>query len=95
MSVETTYTALREQLASVLDQVADDREIVIVRRRKSKDVALVAADELNGLLETAHLLRSPKNAERLFSALQRASQRKGKPESLASLKRDLGLGKSR
>jgi len=95
MPVETTYTALREQLASVLDQVADDREIVIVRRRKSKDVALVAADELNSLLETAHLLRSPRNAERLLSALKRASQGKGKPESLASLKRDLGFGKSR
>jgi len=95
MSVETTYTALREQLASVLDQVADDREIVIVRRRKSKDVALVAADELDGLLETAHLLRSPRNAERLLTALKRTSQGRGKRESLAALKRDLGLGKSR
>jgi antitoxin YefM len=35
-------------------------------------VALVAADELEGLLETAHLMRSPRNAARLLSALERA-----------------------
>src|ERR1019366_7271587 len=62
MPVETTYTSLRERLASVLDQVANDHEVVIVRRRGAKDVALIPADELAGLLETAHLLRSPKNA---------------------------------
>jgi antitoxin YefM len=32
-------------------------------------VALVAADELESLLETAHLLRSPRNAQRLLQAL--------------------------
>ena len=41
MATETTYTSLRENLASVLDRVFEDREIVIVRRKGSKDVALV------------------------------------------------------
>ena len=36
MAVETTYTSLRERLASVLDQVANDREVVIVRRRRAQ-----------------------------------------------------------
>jgi len=45
--------------------VTDDREIVIVRRRGARDVALVSADELTSLMETAHLLPSPRNAERL------------------------------
>jgi antitoxin YefM len=78
MPVETTYTSLRERLASVLDQVANDREVVIVHRRGAKDVALVPAEELTSLMETAHLLRSPRNAERLLTALLRATQRKGK-----------------
>ncbi|MDR3773294.1 MAG: hypothetical protein P4L26_08105 [Terracidiphilus sp.] len=39
MTVETTYTALREKLAGFLDQVTDDREVVIVRRRGSRNVA--------------------------------------------------------
>jgi antitoxin YefM len=92
---ETTYTNLRQKLASVLDHVADDREVVIVRRRGVQTVALVPADELAGLLETAHLLRSPKNARRLLTALQRAVGRKGKPEPLEKLRREMGLGTQR
>jgi antitoxin YefM len=91
VAVETTYTQLRDKLASVLDQVVEDREVVIVRRRGARDVALVPADELAGLMETAHLLRSPKNARRLLTALRRAKGRKGKPESVEKLRRDLGL----
>ncbi len=73
MPVETTYTSLRERLASVLDQVVNDQEVVIVRRRGAKDVALIPAEELASLMETAHLLRSPRNAERLLAALRRAT----------------------
>jgi antitoxin YefM len=91
MPVETTYTSLRERLASVLDQVANDREVVIVRRRGAKDVALIPADELAGLMETAHLLRSPRNAQRLMAALREARQGKGKRLSPEQLRRELGL----
>jgi len=95
MAVETTYTQLRETLASVLDRVVDDREIVIVRRRGAKDVALIPAEELAGLLETAHLLRSPQNARRLFSALRRAEKQSGTPRSVDNLRKELGLGPAR
>jgi antitoxin YefM len=89
--VETTYTNLRDKLASVLDQVVDDREVVIVRRRGARDVALVSADELAGLMETAHLLRSPKNAQRLLTALRRSKARKARPEPVEKLRREMGL----
>jgi antitoxin YefM len=95
MAIETTYTSLRERLASVLDQVANDLEIVIVRRRGAKDVALIPADELAGLLETAHLLRSPRNAKRLMSALENARRGKGKKMSLEQLRREVGLATTR
>lgn len=88
---ETTYTNLRQSLAAVLDRVVNDREVVIVRRKGNKKVAMVPADELAGLMETAHLLRSPKNAKRLLSALRRATSRKGKPESLDKLRQELHL----
>jgi antitoxin YefM len=91
MAIETTYTSLRNDLASILDRVTDDREVVIVRRRGARDVALVPADELAGLMETAHLLRSPANAKRLLGALGRARQGKGKAESIEDLKRSVGL----
>lgn len=95
MPVETTYTSLRERLAAVLDQVANDHDVVIVRRRNAKDVALVPAEELTSLLETAHLLRSPKNAQRLLTALHRATRGKGKAESVDKLRREMGLGPAR
>ena len=95
MPVETTYASLRERLAAVLDQVANDQDVVIVRRRNAKDVALIPAEDLSSLMETAHLLRSPKNAQRLMAALQRATGGKGKPKSVDKLRREMGLGPAR
>ena len=89
--VETTYTKLRENLASLLSRVTEDQEVVIVRRRGAKDVAMIPAAELNGLLETAHLLRSPRNARRLLTALRRATNGKGRAESLDKLRKEMGL----
>ena len=89
MAVETTYTSLRQNLASILDQVTDRQETVIVRRRGSRDVALIPAAELAGLMETAHLLRSPENARRLLVALKRAGLGKGKAATTAELRREI------
>jgi antitoxin YefM len=89
MPTETTYTRLRENLATVLDQVVDQQETVIVRRRGSRDVALIPASELAGLIETAHLLRSPRNARRLLTALHRAERGKAKPATTAQLRREM------
>lgn len=91
MTHQTTYTAARANLAKLCNKVTENREIVIINRRGAEDVALVAAEELVGLLETAHLLRSPKNARRLMTALKRAKSRKGKPEPVEKLRRELGL----
>jgi toxin YoeB len=92
MSIETTYTAARANLAKLLDSAVEDREIVLIRRRGAESVALIAAEELESLLETAHLLRSPRNAERLLSALQRARARTLSPERVEDLRAELGLG---
>lgn len=93
MAKETTYTHAREHLASLCDDVAETREAVIIHRRGARDVALVAADELESLTETAHLLRSPKNAKRLIMALRRARAKRLKPQTVDKLRRDFGLGK--
>ncbi|MDP3695384.1 MAG: type II toxin-antitoxin system prevent-host-death family antitoxin [Desulfocapsaceae bacterium] len=91
MSIQTTYTDARARFASLCDAATTDREVVIIHRRGAEDVALIAADELASLQETAHLLRSPKNARRLFAALERALQRSEKPESLKNLQDEMGL----
>jgi len=91
MAVETTYTSLRENLATVLDRVVDDQEVVVVRRKGARDVALIPASELAGLLETAHLLRSPANARRLLKALGRAENGERRATTVAALRREMGL----
>ena len=87
MPKETTYTQARANLASLCDDMTTTREAVIIRRRGARDVALVAADELGSLMETAHLLRSPKNARRLITALRRATGKKLKPQTADKLRR--------
>lgn len=92
MSTVTTYTHARATLAALCDEVAATREPVIIRRRDAEDVALVSAAELESLLETAHLLRSPKNADRLLTALERAKKGEGTPGTVEALRRSVGLG---
>ncbi|MCI0514222.1 type II toxin-antitoxin system Phd/YefM family antitoxin [candidate division KSB1 bacterium] len=93
MAIQTTYTQAHANLATLCDRVADDREIVYIHRGQAEDVALIAASELASLLETAHLLRSPQNAQRLLTALNRALARTEIPQDLEALKQELGLGK--
>ena len=91
MPVETTYTQARDALARLLDEVTQDREIVIIKRRGGEDAALIAADELSSLIETAYLLRSPANAQRLLEALGRALKNEGQPLTAEVLRREVGL----
>jgi antitoxin YefM len=91
MTVHLTYTRARQSLASLLDRVTKDREIVVIQRRGSEDVAMISADELSSLTETAYLLRSPQNAERLLSALGRALREEGRPYSIDQLRGEVGL----
>lgn len=88
MSISTTYTSARARFKRLCDEVSSTREPVIIRRRSGEDVALVSADELESLMETAHLLRSPKNASRLMTALKRAERGEGKKASLKQLRKD-------
>ena len=92
MAIQTTYTHARASLASLLDEVTQNREIVIIQRRGSEDVAMISADELAGVLETAHLLKSPKNAERLLTALDRVRKGSGSAQTIEDLGDEVGFG---
>jgi antitoxin YefM len=91
MTIQTTYTQARANLAKLLDEVTSNREVVIIQRRRGEDVALISAAELSSLMETAYLLRSPKNAERLLSALGRALKNAPAPQTVEELRREVGL----
>lgn len=87
-SAAVSYTEARERLAELWDRVVADREPIRLTRRGKAPVVLIAADEYDGLMETAHLLRSPANAERLLAALERARSGTGTPRTLSELRAD-------
>jgi len=93
MPIQTTYSKARNNLATLLERVTDEQEIVVINRRGREDVIIVSASELSSLLETAYLLRSPKNAQRLLKALRRAQAKTEKPETLEKLQQEFGIEK--
>ena len=95
MPIHSTYTNARANFAQLLNEVVDNQEVVIISRKGSEDVALISAAELSSLLESAHLLHSPRNAERLMRAVKRARSRTLMPEGVEKLREELGLGEKR
>ena len=91
MTIQTTYTQARAELAKLLDQVTHDREVVVIKRRGEEEVAMIAATELGSLMETAYLLRSPANAERLLTALGQALKNEVQPLTVEELRREVGI----
>ena len=93
MSISLTYTKARANLAKLLDEVSLNNEVVIINRKNAENVALVSESELSSILETAHLLRSPKNAKRLLKALLKVQEGTETPQTLEELKQEFGLEK--
>ena len=80
----TSYTELRKNLATTLDQVTADREPVIITRDRGKPAAvLMSLEEFASWEETLHLLRSPANARRLQESLDEFAESGGTERKLA------------
>ena len=78
-----TYTAAREKLASLMDQVCNDHEPVIVTRNRDQAVVLMSLEDFKSLEETAYLLRSPANAKRLIQAIADLAAGKARARKLS------------
>jgi len=63
------YTTARAHLAETMDRVNEDRAPLLVTRQKGEPVVMMSLAEYNALEETAYLLRSPANAERLIKSI--------------------------
>ena len=64
MAIQTTYSQARQNLAMLLDEVTVNKETVVIKRRRAEGVVMISETDASSLLETVHLLRSPRNAER-------------------------------
>jgi antitoxin YefM len=73
-----TYTAARENQASVLDEVCENGAPIVVTRKRDQAVVLLSLDDYEAIEETAYLLRSPVNARRLLYAFESLEKGEGK-----------------
>ena len=68
-----SYSEVRNNLATVLDRVADDSDTTVITRRGDQEgdraVVLLSLAEYNSWMETVHLLRG-KNHARLMRAVE-------------------------
>ncbi len=71
------YSELRKNLKSVLDGVCENHEPIIVTRKNSDNVVLLSYEDYSAIEETAYLLRSPKNAQRLRESIESFHKNKG------------------
>ena len=60
-----SYSAFRGNLASILDQVNDDHQPVLITRKNGKPAVDISLEDFHAYEETAYLMASPKNAARL------------------------------
>ena len=90
MSTVTCEQA-KENLERLWDESVSSREPILVKRRGHADLALLPAADLSSLLETAHLLRSPRNARRLLESIRNANDGKYSVMTMANLRRKAGM----
>jgi antitoxin YefM len=64
-----SYSAFRAQLARTLDKVNDDHKPVLITRQNGKPAVVMSLEDFQAYEETAYLMASPKNAERLNQAI--------------------------
>lgn len=76
------YSYSRQHFAEVMDKVNEDHAPILVTRQKGKPVVIMSLDEYNSLEETSYLLRSPKNAQRIMTALTQVRRGKSKEHKL-------------
>ena len=81
-----SYSDLRNNLSSYMDDVCDSRSPLVVTRQNARSVVMVSEEDYDSLMETVHLLRSPANAERLLRSMKDANDGKAKNRKLVEPK---------
>jgi antitoxin YefM len=78
-----SYTAARANLAATMNRVCYDHEPLIITRNSEQAVVMMSLEDYKALEETAYLLRSTKNAQRLLASIAQLEAGQGQERSLA------------
>lgn len=68
--IAANFSEFRTKLKKYLDDVEDNNETLIVKRKTGKGAVMISLDEYNSIMETVHLLSSKANADRLYASIQ-------------------------
>lgn len=64
-----SYSTFRSNLAKTLDKVNDDHVPVLITRQNGKPAVVISLEDFHAYEETAYLMTSPHNAQRLSNAI--------------------------
>lgn len=77
-----SFTDLRKNLATAMDRVLSDKNPLVITRQNAEPMVLMSLKDFNAYEETAHLLSSPANAERLRRSIADAKAGKSTQHDL-------------
>ena len=72
--IAANYSEFREKLKKYLDDVEDNNETLIIKRKSGKGTVMISLEEYNSIMETMHLLRSKSNADRLYDSMRQMNE---------------------
>jgi len=72
--IAANYSEFRERLKKYLDDVEDNNETLIIKRKSGKGAVMISLDEYNSIMETMHLLKSKSNADRLYDSIRQMNE---------------------
>ena len=68
--IAANFTEFRAALKKFLDNVENNHETLVIKRKSGKGAVMISLDEYNSIMETVHLLSSKANADRLYESIQ-------------------------
>jgi len=72
-----SYSAFRSHLANTLDKVNEDHKPILITRQNGKPAVVMSLEDFKSYEETAYLMASPRNAERLNNAINQLESGQG------------------
>jgi antitoxin YefM len=72
-----TYTEAREKLSDIIEKVCEDHDPLIITKRRDKAVVMISLEDYESMEETAYLLKSPRNAQRLLESIKELKEGRG------------------
>jgi len=68
--IAANFTEFRTALKKFLDNVENNHETLVIKRKSGKGAVVISLEEYNSIMETVHLLSSKANADRLYQSIQ-------------------------